>query len=60
MCQPGGETDPVIEVTFVSDEKEQVLYPIALDRYYGRQVRYLEPLTAGGRFPAARAAVDAA
>jgi hypothetical protein len=32
------------ETTFVSDEKEQSLAPIAVDRYYGRLVRHLEPL----------------
>lgn len=37
------------EATFLSDEKEQALYPIAIDRYYGRQVRYLEPLLEGDR-----------
>ncbi len=37
------------EATFLSDEKEQALYPSAVDRYYGRQVRYLEPLLAGER-----------
>ncbi len=37
------------EVTFVSEEKEQALYPVAVDRYYGREVRYLEPLLASDR-----------
>ena len=32
------------EATFVSDEKEQAIYPVAVDRHYGRQVRYLEAL----------------
>jgi hypothetical protein len=37
------------EVTFLGDEKEQTLHPIAVDRYYGREVRYLEPLLKGER-----------
>ncbi len=37
------------EVTFIGDEKDQVLHPIAIDRYYGRQVRYLETLLDGER-----------
>jgi hypothetical protein len=37
------------ETTFVSDEKEQTLYPIAVDRYYGRLIRYLEPLLESDR-----------
>ncbi|MBI4671931.1 MAG: hypothetical protein HY741_09745 [Chloroflexi bacterium] len=32
------------ETTYTSDEKEQVLYPLGIERYYGRAVRYLEPL----------------
>jgi hypothetical protein len=32
------------EVTYLGDEKEQSLHPIAVDRYYGRQVRYLDEL----------------
>jgi hypothetical protein len=32
------------EATYLSDEKEQTLYTAALDRYYGRLVRHLEPL----------------
>ncbi|HEX7593229.1 MAG TPA: hypothetical protein VF429_03585, partial [Anaerolineae bacterium] len=38
------------EVTYLGDEKEQMLYPIAVDRYYGRQVRYLDELVNGERF----------
>jgi hypothetical protein len=38
------------EVTYLGDEKEQALYPIALDRYYNRQVRYLDALLGGERF----------
>src|SRR5450756_945593 len=38
------------EVTYLGDEKEQALYPIAVDRYYGRQVRYLDELLDGERF----------
>jgi hypothetical protein len=30
------------EATYLSDEKEQTLHPLAVDRYYGRQVRYLD------------------
>ena len=37
------------EATFLSDEKEQALYPLTLDRYYGRQVRTLDALLAGER-----------
>jgi hypothetical protein len=37
------------ETTFIGDEKEQALYPVAVDRYYGRLVRYLEPLLDGER-----------
>jgi hypothetical protein len=32
------------EGTYLSDEKEQTLYTAAIDRYYGRLVRHLEPL----------------
>jgi len=32
------------EATYLSDEKEQALYTAAVDRYYGRLVRHLEPL----------------
>ncbi len=42
------------EVTYLGEEKEQVLYPIAVDRYYGRQVRYLDELLSGERFADAR------
>lgn len=38
------------EVTYLGDEKEQALYQIAVDRYYGRQVRYLDELLNGERF----------
>jgi len=38
------------EVTYLGDEKEQALYPLAVDRYYGRQVRYLDELLGGERF----------
>jgi hypothetical protein len=31
-------------VEFVSDQKEQVVVPVAMDLHYGRQVRHLEPL----------------
>jgi hypothetical protein len=32
------------QATFVSDEKEQEIMPVALDLHYGRQVRHLEDL----------------
>jgi uncharacterized Zn finger protein (UPF0148 family) len=32
------------EATFVSDQKEQELLPLAVDLHYGRQVRHLDPL----------------
>jgi hypothetical protein len=32
------------EATYLSDEKEQALYTAAVDCYYGRLVRHLEPL----------------
>jgi hypothetical protein len=32
------------EATFVSDQKEQEIMPVALDLHYGRQVRHLEQL----------------
>jgi len=32
------------EVTYLGEEKEQALFPLAIDRYYGRQVRYLDQL----------------
>ena len=38
------------EVTYLGDEREQALYQIAVDRYYGRQVRYLDELLDGERF----------
>ncbi|MBI5880433.1 MAG: hypothetical protein HZB53_22510 [Chloroflexi bacterium] len=37
------------EATFISDEKEQALYSLALDRTYGRPVRHLDALLAGER-----------
>jgi hypothetical protein len=37
------------ETTYSSDEKEQAVHPVAVDRYYGRLVRYLEPLLEGDR-----------
>lgn len=37
------------ETTFSSDEKEQIMYPVGIERYYGRPVRYLEPLLASER-----------
>ena len=37
------------EVTYLEDEKEQILYPMAVGRYYGRQVRYLDELLDGER-----------
>ncbi len=36
------------EVTFLSDEKEQALYSAAVDRLYGRQVRYLDTILHDG------------
>jgi hypothetical protein len=38
------------EVTYLGEEKEQALYPLGVDRYYGRQVRYLDELLNGERF----------
>lgn len=38
------------EVTYLGEEKEQALYPLAIDRHYGRQVRYLDQLLNGERF----------
>ena len=38
------------EVTYLGDEKEQAFYPLAIDGYYGRQVRYLDELLSGERF----------
>jgi hypothetical protein len=32
------------EATFTSDQKEQEVLPLAIDRHYGRQVRHLEQL----------------
>jgi hypothetical protein len=37
------------EVTYRGEEKEQALYPLAMDRYYNRQVRYLDELLSGER-----------
>ncbi|MBI4786053.1 MAG: hypothetical protein HY782_03280 [Chloroflexi bacterium] len=42
------------EVTYLSDEKEQALYPLAVDRYYGREVRYLDALLDGERLSETR------
>ncbi|OGO37068.1 MAG: hypothetical protein A2Z03_03035 [Chloroflexi bacterium RBG_16_56_8] len=42
------------EVTYLSDEKEQALHLIAVDRYYGREVRYLEALLDGERLSETR------
>ena len=38
------------EVTYLGEEKEQALYPLGVDRYYNRPVRYLEALLEGERF----------
>jgi hypothetical protein len=37
------------EATFLSDQKEQEVLPVAMDLHYGRQVRHLEQLLAPGR-----------
>ena len=37
------------EVTYLGEEKEQALFPLAIDRYYGREVRYLDALLSGER-----------
>lgn len=37
------------EVTYLGEEKEQALFPVAIERYYGRQVRYLDELLNGER-----------
>jgi hypothetical protein len=42
------------EVTYLGDEKEQNLYSTAVDRWYGRQVRYLDGLMEGERFTETR------
>ena len=42
------------EATYLGDEKEQVLHQIAVDRYYGRQVRYLDELLDSERFTGTR------
>lgn len=42
------------EVTYLGDEKEQAVYPVAVDRYYNRQVRYLDTLLDRERFTDAR------
>jgi hypothetical protein len=42
------------EATFFGDEKEQALYPLALDRYYNRQVRYLDELLTSERLAETR------
>ncbi len=42
------------EVTYLGDEKEQALYLLAIDRYYGRQVRYLDEWVNSDRLADAR------
>lgn len=42
------------EATFFGDEKEQALYPLAMERYYNRQVRYLDELLASERLTETR------
>ncbi|MCX7838645.1 MAG: hypothetical protein N2559_04200 [Anaerolineae bacterium] len=42
------------EATFFGEEKEQALYPLALDRYYNRQVRYLDEWLEGERLAETR------
>jgi hypothetical protein len=42
------------EVTFLSDEKEQALYSAAVDRHYGRQVRYLDTVLHDGTMESIR------
>lgn len=42
------------EVTYLGEEKEQALFPLAIDRYYGRQVRYLDELLNGERLAESR------
>ena len=42
--------------TFVSDQKEQEIVPVALDLHYGRQVRHLDQLLDHGRLSEAPAA----
>lgn len=42
------------EATFFGDEKEQALYPLAMDRYYNRQVRYLDEWLASERLAETR------
>ena len=37
------------EATFVSDQKEQEILPVAIDLHYGRQVRHLDRLLDRGR-----------
>ncbi|MBI5030127.1 MAG: hypothetical protein HZB51_06335 [Chloroflexi bacterium] len=37
------------EVTYLGEEKEQALFPLAIDRYYVRPVRYLNELLNGER-----------
>jgi hypothetical protein len=38
------------QVTYLGEEKEQALFPLTIDRYYGRQARYLDQLLNGERF----------
>ncbi len=42
------------EITYLGDEKEQALLPVAIDRYYDRQVRYLDSLLDGDRLSETR------
>ena len=42
------------EATYVGDAREQVLYSAAIDRYYGRFARHLEPLLDDRRLADAR------
>src|SRR5262249_46706322 len=44
------------QATFVSDQKEREVLPVALDLHYGRQVRHLEQLLDRGRLAEAPAA----
>ena len=37
------------KVTYMSDSKEEAVFTVGLDRYYGRQVKYLTEVMAGGR-----------
>ncbi len=42
------------EATYLGDEKEQAVYPIGVDRYYGRELRYLDALLDGERLSETR------